>query len=259
MKRSRQAALCRHLYLDEAVSVADLAQRIGASVATVRRDLQELEARGLVARSHGGARLLEGAATEPAFKLREQQRLDAKKAIALTAYGLIRPQATIFLDAGTTVLQLARHIRLNPMPLTIVTNGLPVAQELVEVEGVKVVMLAGQIRNENLSLIGPLAEAILERLHVDQLFLGASAVADDLRIYGRDMTEARLNEQMLSHAEERLLLADAAKFGCHDSYLVAPLTRIGRVVVDAALPAAWRSRIEQAGIGLVQATGALLP
>ncbi|SNB73925.1 transcriptional regulator, DeoR family [Arboricoccus pini] len=256
MKLNRQAALRRHLYLDEAVSVADLAQRIGASLATVRRDLQELEAQGVVARSHGGARLLQGAATELAFRLREQQRLDAKKAIALAAYALIRPQSTIFLDAGTTVLQLARQIRLDPIPLTIVTNGLPVAQELVEVEGIKVIMLAGQIRDENLSLIGPLAEATLERLHVDQLFLGASAIADDLNIYGRDMTEARLNERMLAHASDRLLLADAAKFGCHDSYLVAPLSSVGQIVVDAALSTVWRSRIAEAGIGLVEASGA---
>jgi DeoR/GlpR family transcriptional regulator of sugar metabolism len=253
MKLERQAALRRHLYLHESVSVADLAERIGASLATVRRDLQEMEEQGLVSRSHGGARLIGSANTEIAFKLREQQRLSAKKAIALTAYGRLRPQTTVLLDAGTTALQLARHIRFNPLPLTIVTNGLPVAQELVDVEGVRVVMLAGHMRTENLSLIGPLAEMILERLHVDQLFLGASAIGDDLKIYGRDAVEARLNEKMLERASERFLLADAAKFGLYDSYCVAPLRQVDKVFADTDLTETWRRRLHDGGIGVTLA------
>ncbi len=124
-------------------SVGEIADAVGVSEPTVRRDLMELEATGVIVRSHGGARIAEGSGSEVAFEAREQINLPAKRAIGEAAYQMLRPDTAVFLDAGTTVLQLARRLRLNPMPLRVFTNCLPVAQVLMAVPGVSVTLLGG--------------------------------------------------------------------------------------------------------------------
>jgi len=184
---------------------------------------------------------------EVAFQERARRNLGAKRAVAAAAYELLVPHATVFLDAGTTVLQLARLIRLNPLPLRIVTNGLSVAQEFLNVPNLEVVLIGGRLRSENASLVGPEAEAMLESLWFDQLFLGVSAVGNDGALYSVDSAEASLNRRMLARAAQRFLLADASKFGTTATYRVAPLTEV-RVVTDGRLPSEWRGRLADAGI-----------
>jgi DeoR family fructose operon transcriptional repressor len=231
-----------------------LAGSIGASLATVRRDLRILERDGAVDRVHGGARIAEGSAVEVAFQERIKRNLSAKRAIATAAYALLNPQTAIFLDAGTTVLQLARLIRINPLPLRIFTNGLTVAQELLNVSDLEVVLLGGQLRSENASLVGPQAEAMLESIWFDQLFLGASAIGPDDAIYSVDGAEAHLNKCMLTRSAHRFVLADSTKFGTMATYKVAPLTS-ERVITDAKLTAHWRRQLAEAGIETMIADG----
>ena len=142
------------------------------------------------------------------------------------AYGLLRPHTTIFLDAGTTVLQLARRLRVEPLPLTIFTNGLAVAQDLVNVEGLSVNLLGGQLRNENLSMVGPYAERLLGEFWFDQLYLGTSAVRGDAQMYTLNPAEASLNRAMIARTSQAVLLADASKFGSSAPYAVAPIAEI---------------------------------
>src|SRR5437667_3129868 len=129
VKIERLDAIRSHLYAHGFSSIRSLADSVGASLATIRRDLQALEGLGAVDRIHGGARIADGSSVEVAFQERAKRNLAAKRAIAAAAYKLLKPHATVFLDAGTTVLQLARLIRVHPLPLRIFTNGLPVAQE----------------------------------------------------------------------------------------------------------------------------------
>jgi len=206
-----------------------------------------LEREGAIDRVHGGARIAEGSSVEVAFQERAKQNLGAKRAIAAAAYELLAPHATVFLDAGTTVLQLARLIRLNPLPLRIFTNGLSVAQEFLNVPNLEVALIGGQLRSENASLVGPEAEAMLDSLWFDQLFLGVSAIGNDGALYSVDSAEASLNRRMLARAAQRFLLADASKFGTMATYRVAPLTEV-RVVTDGRLPSEWRGRLADAGI-----------
>ena len=129
------------------------------------------------------------------------------------------------------MLQLARLIRVNPLPLRIFTNGLAVAQELLDVPGLEVTLLGGQLRSENASTVGPQAEAMLESLWFDQLFLGVSAIGPDGAIYSVDSAEANLNKRMLTRAAQRFLLANSTKFGTMATYRVGPLTE-ARIVTD---------------------------
>lgn len=244
MQVERLDAIRSHLYAHGFSTIQALADSVGASLATIRRDLQVLEHEGAIDRVHGGARIAEGSSVEMAFQERAKRNLEAKRAIAAAAYKLLTPHATVFLDAGTTVLQLSRLIRIHPLPLRIFTNGLAVAQEFLNVPDLEVAVLGGILRSENASFVGPQAEAMLETLWFDQLFLGASAVGSDGAIYSVDSAEASLNKRMLARAAQSFVLADSSKFGTMATYRVAPLS-VARVVTDSNLPADWRSRFAE--------------
>jgi DeoR family fructose operon transcriptional repressor len=181
-----------------------------------------------------------------------KRNLAAKRAIAAAAYELLVPHASVFLDAGTTVLLLARLIRVNPLPLRIFTNGLAVAQEFLNVPSLEVSLLGGQLRSENASMVGPQAEAMLETLWFDQLFLGASAIGPDGAIYSVDSAEANLNKRMLTRAGQRFVLADSSKFGTMATYRVGPLSD-SRVVTDASLKPNWRRMLSEMRVELTAA------
>jgi DeoR/GlpR family transcriptional regulator of sugar metabolism len=247
VKVDRLDAIRSHLYANGFTTIHALADAVGASLATVRRDLLILERDGLIDRTHGGARIAEGSSVELAFQERAKRHLSAKRAIATAAYDVLVPRTAIFLDAGTTVLQLARLIRINSMPLRIFTNGLTVAQEFLDIPNLEIVLLGGQLRSENASLVGPQAEAMLESIWFDQLFLGASAISPDGEIYSVDSAEASLNRRMLTRSSHCFVLADSSKFGTMATYKVAPLSA-AKVVTDAGLSQRWRTQIAELGV-----------
>lgn len=243
LKALRQDAIRRHLYKHGPTKIGPLADAVQTSLATLRRDLTELEGRGVLDRVHGGAALARGSTQEVSFESREHHNLDAKRSIADHAHGLLRPHSTCFFDSSTTILQLARRLRLEPLPVTVFTNGLAIAQALLGLARVEVVLLGGRLRHENASVVGPEAEAMVGRLWFDQAFLGVGAVAGDGSVYGVDMAEASLNAATFGRAAEGHLLADSSKFGLTATYTVMRLGPNTRVVTDAGLAPEWRERI----------------
>lgn len=249
-KNERFISIRKHLYSAGYSSVQSIATATGASLATVRRDLQELEVAGIIMREHGGASLSGNVGTEVAFEQREQHNLDAKRAIADAAYTEIKPNISIFLDAGTTVYQLARRIRLEPIPVNVFTNCISVAQEFGNVSDVTVTLLGGRLRPENASMVGSIAERTLGQLWFDVLFLGGGAVADDCSIYSIDADEARINEKMLTRASKKCLLADSSKFGQNLTYRVAELSNDLTVFTDSNLDVSWTEKLKDRGVAM---------
>ena len=256
MKDDRLSLIRQHLYSNGHSSIQTIADAVGASLATVRRDLLLLESEGVIVKTHGGARIADAAGIELAFELREQRNLPAKRSIGAAAFDRITPHSTVFLDAGTTVLQLARRLRIDPIPLSVFTNCLTLAQLLIDVRDLRITLIGGYLRPENASMVGSLAEEMLERLRFDHLFLGAGAVAEDCCIYSLDEQEARLNEKMLSRSAHKTLLVDSTKFGRHLTYRVAALTADLHVITDDGLDKSWMGRLRERGCPttVVQAT-----
>ena len=254
MKPDRLEAIRHHLYTRGTSTIEALATATGASAATIRRDLVLLEQQGIVSRTHGGARIASEAHVEVEFRARERHRLVEKRAIAGMAYDTLRPRTVVFLDAGTTVLQLAHRLRVSPIPLAVFTNGLLVAQTLMGVPKLRVTLLGGHLRSENASLVGPAAEAMLDELWFDRLFLGATAIGDDCAVYSLDSAEASLNARMMSRSAGTTVLADSTKFGRRTTYRVTPLTAATAVISDRQLDGAHRRRLAEAGVALSIAT-----
>ncbi|PJI91870.1 DeoR family transcriptional regulator [Yoonia maricola] len=250
MKTDRATAIRQTLFSNGHMSIPEIAEAVGASEPTVRRDLAALELDGAITRTHGGAQIADASATEIEFESREQINLEAKRAIGEAAYAQLRPGSVVFLDAGTTVLQLARLIRLRPMALSVFTNCLPVAQMLMPLQEVSVALLGGTLRMQNASMVGPLAEAALDQLWFDQLFLGATAIAPDLSIYSTNENEARLNRLMLGRAEQSIVLTDSSKLGARATHRVMPLDSRMSIITDAGAATDWTAKIAETGAGL---------
>jgi len=253
MTTDRKDQIRNYLFEHGLTQVTAIAEVLQTSLATIRRDLTEMERAGLIERLHGAARIAETARGEVAFDARESSNLLAKRAIASEAARLVRPGSTIFLDAGTTVLQLARMVKLMKASLTVFTNSIVVARELADAPGITVNLLGGRVRADNLSVVGPFAESMLNNLWFDQVFLGASAISDDGVISGYDMAEANLNAQMLTRADQVLVLADRSKFSNRATYTVAQLNPAHRLIVDTSLPDALRQTAKDLRLDVVVA------
>lgn len=250
MVEERLKHIQQFLYTQGASNIQALVEATRSSPATIRRDLARLEEAGLVERTHGGARLAEASGLEVAFGLREYKQLEQKRAIAKAAYKRLRPESTVLMDAGTTVLQLAKAIRINPLPLTVITNGLALAQELIAIAGVKVIFVGGLLRDDNLSSVGPYAEALLDEFSCDQLFLGATAISLEGQMQTLDAAEAAINKKMLGRARERILLADSSKFGHRAPFKVSSLSSLTQVISDSGLGGSWPEHLRKLEVGL---------
>ncbi len=255
MQPDRLTQIRHYLYTHGSTGIHELARAMEISLATVRRDLQRLEEIGVVTRTHGGAMLAESAGSEIAFSVRETSLLVQKRTIANAAFAFLRPHSAVFLDAGTTVLQLAKRLQVTPLPLTLFTNSLAVAEVLFGVEPVQVFMLGGRLRHENKCVVGPLAEQAIEGLWFDQLYLGGSAVQPDNTLATPDGDEARLNASMVRRSTERVLLVDGSKFGRHATYRVAALSEMSHIVTDRGLPEPWRLRLQKLDLPMTLVEG----
>lgn len=252
MTEDRQSRLLLLLLSQGQMSVNGIAAALDASPATVRRDLSDLEQSGQIERLHGAARIAAGSQKELAFSAREDDQIAAKRAIASAAATLIHPNDAVFLDAGTTVLQLARHIKSNAMPVSVFTNGLVIAQELAHASHVTVTLIGGRMRSENLSMVGPAAIAMLRDLWFDRLFLGASAIDAAGHITSIDADEAATNAQMVARSAALVVLADSAKFNRRITHAVTQLSEGNLLISDAAPTGAFGAYLEAANVSFTK-------
>ncbi|HWQ11551.1 MAG TPA: DeoR/GlpR family DNA-binding transcription regulator [Roseiflexaceae bacterium] len=217
------------------LSVAEISQRCGVSEVTARKDLDALEAQGMLIRVHGGAVLTGRGQIEQFFAAREHEGLEAKRRIAQAAAALIRSGQRLFLDASTTAFQIARLIKEH-QELTVVTNGLYTALELAPCQGITVIVAGGVVRHRSSSLVGGLNSDMIQRLRVDIGFFGARGVTAADGLTETDLGEAQLKHQMVRASQVVVGVADSSKFGQVHLHSFALPHEIDRVISDAAAP-----------------------
>jgi len=228
------------------VRVADLSRSLRASVASIRRDLADLERSGLLTRTHGGA-ISNGLVLSELSLAQKTDRCHAEKAaIGAEAARLILPGDTVFLDSGSTTREIAFHLR-NRREVTVVTNALNIGWDLASSD-VELVLIGGQVRRGILSQVGPIAEQAIAGLHVDRLFLAANGVDLERGITTPNLQEAQTKRAMLECAGEVILVADHTKFGRVTFGRICGLERIAAVISDDGLPGDVAAAIEGLGI-----------
>ena len=165
MKIERQTTIRRIVEENDRVTVTELSDRLGVSEATIRRDLEELSSQGVIQRTHGGAVRVEQAAKEPPILQRIGEQHAEKQRIGRYAASLIQEGETVFLGSGTTVLEIANHIPVDKR-LTVITNSLPVVNQLARYSHVELIVIGGMLRQSELSMVGHVAEEAIQEFFV---------------------------------------------------------------------------------------------
>ncbi|MFF0861650.1 DeoR/GlpR family DNA-binding transcription regulator [Nonomuraea sp. NPDC003560] len=243
----RQQAILDLVRQNGGVRVVDLVRTFGVSDITIRRDLELLAERGLLAKVHGGATTI-GATNEPGFAAKSVQQEEEKQAIAGHAAALVRPGTAVALSAGTTTWTLAHHLGQVP-GLTVVTNSVRVADVFQHAgRPDQTVVLTGGVRTPSDALVGPVAVAAIRRLNVDLLFLGVHGMTARTGFTTPNMMEAETDRALVEAASRLVVLADHTKWGTVGISTIAELGEADVVVSDTGLPEPARQALsERAG------------
>lgn len=208
----RQEQIMQRLKERQSVRITDLVKDFGVTRETIRKDLYELEKKGLIRKVHGGAVLNKAELTnaEPPYHKRSLLNPEEKERIAKRAAEFVENGDTLYLDIGTTTLMLAKQLKAKEN-LTIVTNSLLIAMEFGNEPNHKVVLSGGDLRAGELSLSGPAALLSLQDYFVDKAFIGVAGVAEESGFTDFHVQEAELRKFMLRRAKETYVLADHSK------------------------------------------------
>ncbi|HWS31292.1 MAG TPA: DeoR/GlpR family DNA-binding transcription regulator [Actinoplanes sp.] len=236
LAQQRQAAILDRVRASGGVRVTELATEFSVSDMTIRRDLEALAERGLLAKVHGGATTVApGSAHEPGFTAKSVRERGEKTAIAMRAAALVSPGDAVALSAGTTTAELAQ--RLVDVPaLTVVTNSIPVADVFYRAgRADQTVVLTGGTRTPSDALVGPVAVAAIGTLHLDMLFLGVHGMSERAGYTTPNLMEADVNRALVEAAERLVVLADHTKWGTVGISSIVPLSRAHVLITDDGL------------------------
>jgi DeoR/GlpR family transcriptional regulator of sugar metabolism len=232
LAETRRREIAERLRAAGAVTVSEVESRFGVSPMTARRDLAELERRGIVRRTHGGAVLPTVSAHEDSFGRRLTSGEDAKRALAEAAVALLTARETVFLDSSTTSYFVARRMVETGIAATVLTNSLPI-MELVFDDGgpaLELIAMGGTLRRLTRSFVGPFAVRTVQGHFADRLFLSVKGLAENGMLTDADPLEAEVKRTMLEQAGESTLLIDRSKLTVRGLSVIAPLAQVAGVL-----------------------------
>jgi DeoR family transcriptional regulator of aga operon len=236
-KRSNRTALIlRELRQAGTVSVEALRDKLEVSMATVRRDLQELEDRGLLRRTHGGAIPIEPLFYEAfrhdrSFQEQVGSFAEEKRRIAVAAAELISPGDTIALTAGTTTTEVVRSLHTHG-GITVVTNTVNVAMELSNRKDIHVFVTGGHLRGDWFSLVGSAAIHTMSGVFVDLLFIGVNGIDAERGLTCFNSDEVEINRSMVGQAKRKIAVADRSKLGVVANWQICAAKEIDMLITD---------------------------
>jgi DeoR/GlpR family transcriptional regulator of sugar metabolism len=248
LAESRRREIAEHLRTAGAVTVSEVESRFGVSPMTARRDLAELERRGILRRTHGGAVLPTVSAHEDSFGRRLTSGEAEKRALAEAAVALLAPRETVFLDSSTTSYFVARRMVETGIAATVLTNSLPI-MELVFSDGgpaLELVGIGGTLRRLTRSFVGPFAVRTVQGHFADRLFLSVKGLTPDGMLTDADPLEAEVKRAMIEQAAEATLLLDRSKLSARGLNAIAPLADLDAVAAHG---------ITEAELATLRATG----
>ncbi|MEY9848953.1 DeoR/GlpR family DNA-binding transcription regulator [Streptacidiphilus sp. MAP5-3] len=263
LKADRFARILDHVARAGSADVHELAELLDVSGATIRRDLQALDEQGLLRRTHGGA-VTGSVNLELPLRHRAGARQDEKHRIALAAAELVPDGAVVGLAGGSTVTELARLLAERSRSaeggksaeggrLTVVTNAVNIAADLIVRPEIRLVVIGGQARTASYELVGPAADEHLARYRLDIAFIGVDGLSADAGCTTHDEMEAHTDRAFLQVASQGVVLADASKLGKATFASICPLREIDAVVTDATPPEPERSALAEARVRVITA------
>ncbi len=239
----RKEAILSFVNTSKGASVAELTHLLGASTATVRRDLDELAEAGKLTRVRGGAQRIESDPDplESVACVRPTQ----KQAIGAAAAELVTDGSTILIDIGTTTAHMVEH--LLELNLTIVTTSLDIVRRLIPGENIEIIVAGGVLRRSYHSLVGALTQDALSRVRVDTCFLSASGIAPDGSVLDNTGMEQPVKQAMLGAADRVVVLADGAKLPGSGLLTVCGPERVDVLITSSEADESILERFRAAG------------
>ena len=250
LTQERKTHILAVLQRDGRLVAKEVSQALGLSEDTIRRDLRELAAEGRLQRVHGGALPASPALAD--FAGRTRVSPEGKVAVGRAAAGLVRPGQVVFLDGGTTAVQVARHLARD-LRATVVTHSPSVAVALVDHPGVEVELIGGRLFKHSIVAVGAAAAEAISRVRADLFFMGVTGVHPDAGLTTGDAEEAAVKRAIARQSAETVVLASAKKIGAASPYLVLPVSKVSTIVVEGGLPEAAANAYQALGITLLTA------
>jgi DeoR family transcriptional regulator of aga operon len=247
----RLSLILERLSRTSSVGVREIADMLGVSTASVRRDLQLLEEQHLLSRTHGGA-VANTTVYELPLRYKSGSHKEEKRRIAAAAAGRVADGvATIGMTGGTTTTAVARML-VDRTGLTVVTNALNIASELAVRPDLKLIVTGGTARSESYELVGPLAESTLADLNLDVAIVGVDGISVEGGLTTYQEVEAATNRTMISRARRVIVVADGSKIGKLALARICGVDAVDELITDAGAGTAEVARLQAAGIKVTE-------
>ena len=230
------------------VTVEQLVEAIEASPATIRRDLIKLDEQDVITRSHGGVALRRFEPSQPTTNEKQLRSPAEKRAIARFAASMVQAGDAVVLDAGTTMLELAKC--LTHLPLRVITVDLHIALFLSEFRQIEVTIVGGRIDDSSQSCIGEFGRKMLRSVYPDIAFMSCNSWSVEKGVTTPTEEKAGLKQEIIANARRKILLADSSKYGAHSLFNVTPLSRFTDIITDASLPLPVQAELQAQSVAL---------
>ncbi|MDR1723525.1 MAG: DeoR/GlpR family DNA-binding transcription regulator [Tannerella sp.] len=248
---ARKGIILNTLNAKEIVNTRELADRCMVSEITIRRDLIELAAKGMLIRTRGGACRLKTADTLVNFDIKITRNSQHKEAICRLAASSISDGDIVFVDCGSTLSFITQYLR--PRAITVITNSLPVVSALVDAPAVRLALIGGEVYSERRAIYGSVAEIDIEKYHATKAFIGADGVSLRSGLSSYDEREAAITRRMISHADEVFLLADSSKIEKNSYVTFASLADVHHLITDSEITPQHLRAYREASVDILTA------
>ncbi|MCG2587452.1 MAG: DeoR family transcriptional regulator [Bacteroidetes bacterium] len=233
------------------VRVDALSEKFDVSSVTIRNDLDFLEKKGIVHRTHGGALLRKSVYEDPSLEEKQQLYRKEKQRIGEKAVELIKDGDSILLDSGTTAMEIAQRLN-GKKNLTVMTNAINLALKLGNLESMSVMLTGGLLRKESFSLVGPEAEATISNYYFDKLFLGVDGLDINFGLTTPNPMEAQLNRIMVERAQQVIAITDSSKFGRHSFSYICDVDVISTLITDTNISVEFERELLRRNIDVIK-------
>ncbi|HHY82571.1 MAG TPA: DeoR/GlpR transcriptional regulator [Clostridiales bacterium] len=246
----RRNSLLSLLHDKKSITVQEAAAIFQVTEETIRRDLKVMEGQGLLIRTHGGAVLADDIKSEASLEIREGINIKGKNKIGRMAASLVKDGDTLFLDASTSSLYVARHLK-EKKGLTVITNAERIILELAQCDDITLISTGGFVRRKSLSCVGKAAENAVSSYHADKVFFSCKGFSPRLGATDSNEQESNIRRLMIQHSTEAVFLCDHTKFDRVGYIATAHLEDITCLISDTPLPGDWETQIAGKGVKVI--------
>ncbi|NQX67286.1 DeoR/GlpR transcriptional regulator [Paenibacillus alba] len=242
----RQQQILDRMALDGEVKIAELKDKFEVTEMTLRRDLEKLEFMGLLRRTFGGAILV---GKDIALQDRTGLMREEKMRIGLQAAQLVATGDSIFLDGGSTTLQVARYLKPE-LNITVVTNALNIAAEL-QGKQISTIVVGGMLLDKTSTLVGPIAAGSIAKMAFDRVFIGTTGVSVKHGFSNSNMHEAEIKQLVIEQASEVNIVMDHTKYNMRDLFSFASLDGVDRIISNRRPDQELEEALKEASVEIV--------